>query len=302
VAQLRRHAARRDICCVTLPETVGATMTEAKDYPLGYSEQEARRLAEQGALLEEFTAELFQRAGLREGMRVLDIGCGVGDVTLLAARLVGPQGAVLGIDRAASSVETARARASALGVGHARFEQADLGTFETGQTFEALVGRLVLLYLPDPAETLRRLSRYLRPGGIIAFQEFDMPATSQVPAGELFLKVREWLLSAFAAAGAQLDMGTKLYSGFVRAGLPPPEMTATTPVACGPATKRYAYLASVLRSLLPLIERTGIASAAEIDIDTLAVRMHEDAIAHERVLFLPRVVSAWTALEQHPTA
>jgi 2-polyprenyl-3-methyl-5-hydroxy-6-metoxy-1,4-benzoquinol methylase len=271
-------------------------MTDAKDYPLGYSEQEARRLAEQGALLEELTAAVFQRAGLRAGMRVLDIGSGVGDVTLLAARLVGPQGAVLGIDRAVSSVETARNRAQVLGVGHARFEQSDLATFDTEQTFDALVGRLVLLYLPDPAATLKRLSRYLCPGGIIAFQEFDMSATSQVPAGELFLEVREWLLQAFAAAGAQLDMGTKLFSTFLRAELPPPEMTAATPIACGPATGGYGYLAAVLRSLLPLIERTGIATTAQIDIDTLAVRMREDAIAHERIMFLPRVVGAWTAL------
>jgi 2-polyprenyl-3-methyl-5-hydroxy-6-metoxy-1,4-benzoquinol methylase len=269
-------------------------MSQAQDYPLGYSEQEARRLAEQGALLEELTADLFRRAGLREGMTVLDIGCGVGDVSLLAARLVGPKGAVLGIDRAASSVQTARGRASALGIAHARFEQADLATFETEQIFDALVGRLVLLYLPDAAGTLRRLAQYLRPGGMAAFQEFDMSSTSQVPAGELFLKVRGWLLAAFGAAGAQLDMGTKLYSAFLRAGFPPPDMTAATPVACGPATPGYRYMAGVLRSLMPFVERTGIATAVEVDIDTLAIRMHEDALAHERVMFLPRVVGAWT--------
>jgi 2-polyprenyl-3-methyl-5-hydroxy-6-metoxy-1,4-benzoquinol methylase len=271
-------------------------MGRPQDYPLGYSELEARRLAEQGAVLEEFTADVFRRAGLREGMTVLDIGCGVGDVSLLAARIVGPQGAVLGIDRAASSVQTARGRATALGVAHARFEQAELASFETDQIFDALVGRLVLLYLPDPAAALRRLSQYLRPGGVVAFQEFDMTAFSQVPAGELFVKVRSWLLAAFAAAGAQLDMGTKLYSTFLRAGLPPPDMMAATPIVCGPVPTGYRYPVGVLRSLLPFIERTGIASAAEIDIDTLAVRMHEDGLRYERVMFLPRVVGAWTAL------
>lgn len=271
-------------------------MSRVEDYPLGYSELEARRLAEQGALLEDLTADVFHRAGLRQGMTVLDIGCGVGDVTLLTARLVGTKGAVLGIDRAASSVQTARGRATALGVAHAHFEQADLASFETDQTFDALVGRLVLLYLPDPGGTLKRLSQYLRPGGIVAFQEFDMTATSQVPVGELFVKLRSWLLAAFTAAGAQLDMGTKLYSSFLRAGFPPPDMTAATLVACGPATMGYEYTVGVLRSLLPLIERTGIASAAEIDIDTLAARLHEDALIHERVMFLPRVVGAWTAL------
>lgn len=123
-----------------------------------------------------------------------------------------------------------------------------------------------------------------------------MTATSQVPAGDLYQRVRSWLLSAFAAAGAQLDMGTKLYSTFLRAGFPSPHMTAATLVACGPATPGYGYMVGVLRSLLPLVERTGIASAMEIDIDTLAIRMQEDAVEHERVMFLPRVVGAWTAV------
>jgi ubiquinone/menaquinone biosynthesis C-methylase UbiE len=101
-------------------------------------------------------------------MRVLEIGCGIGDLSLLAAAMVGAQGCVLGIDRSPFSVDAARRRTAACGVTHAEFQVADLATFETDQLFDALVGRLVLLYLPDPAATLRRPARYLRPGAIVA--------------------------------------------------------------------------------------------------------------------------------------
>jgi len=269
-------------------------MNAQQDYPLGYSDREAKRLASQAAMLEELTADVFRRAGLRPGMNVLDLGCGVGDVSLLAARIVGASGSVLGVDRAASSLQTAARRAASAGVSNARFAEADLATFEPQQSFDAIVGRLVLLYLPDAPATLRRLSRALRPGGIVAFQEYDMSPVSQIPAGELFMRVREWLLAAFTAAGAELDMGTKLYSTFLRAGLPPPGMTSATPVACGPSSPGYENVAGVVRSLLPLIERKGIATAAEVDIDTLADRLREDSLAHERVTFMPRVVGAWT--------
>jgi predicted RNA methylase len=97
-------------------------------------------------------------------MHVLDLGCGVGDVSLLAARMVGPTGAVLGVDRAASSVQTARSRAAAIGFANVRFEEAELEAFETDQTF---------------AEVLRRLRRRRRPGGIVAFQEIDMSQLSR---------------------------------------------------------------------------------------------------------------------------
>lgn len=275
-------------------------MSGSQAYPLGYSDQEARRLADQGAFLEDFTEDLLRRAGLVDGMRVLDIGCGVGDVSLLAARLVGATGSVLGVDRASSSVVTARRRVASLGVTNARFEHADLTTFEANQQFDILIGRLVLLYLADPASVLRRLTRHLRPGGLVALQEFDMSQSSQEPESELFSRTRQWILSAFTAGGAELDMGTKLYRTFLRAGLPPPSVIAVTRVACGPTTTAgYEYMARVLRSLLPTIERSGIAEIAEIGIDTLADRLRDDAVTCERVCFLPRVIGAYTRLLQH---
>jgi hypothetical protein len=110
------------------------------------------------------------------------------------------------------------------------------------------------------------------------------------------MQARRWILEAFTAGGAELDMGTKLYATFRHAGLPAPNMIAATPVACGPTSQGYEDMVRVLRSLLPLIERSGIANIAEIGIDTLAERLREDAVANDRVIFLSRVVGAWARL------
>jgi len=89
---------------------------------------------------------------------VLDIGCGVGDGSLLVARMVGSDGAVLGIDKGASSVETARSRVAALGVKNVSFEESDVAVFATDRKFDAIVGRFVLLFVPDRAKALRNLA------------------------------------------------------------------------------------------------------------------------------------------------
>jgi ubiquinone/menaquinone biosynthesis C-methylase UbiE len=127
----------------------------SSSYPLGYDEGEAQRLTKQAALFEDLTEDVLRRAGVGAGMHVLDLGCGVGDVSFLAARLVGAHGTVLGIDRSASSVKFARQRAAALGVQNILFEAAELDAYDTAKSFDAVIGRLVLLYLPDPAATLR---------------------------------------------------------------------------------------------------------------------------------------------------
>jgi ubiquinone/menaquinone biosynthesis C-methylase UbiE len=271
-------------------------MIERRDYPLGYSDEEAQRLADQAALFEDLTEDTLRRAGLRMGMRVLDLGCGVGDVSLLAARIVGPTGAVLGVDRAASSLKIAQGRAAGLGATNVRFDEAELQAFDTDQMFDAIIGRLVLLYLSDPAVLLRRLRDRVRPGGLLAFQEIDMSQISQVPSSALFEQVVRWIQGAFAASGAELNMGTKLLATFLRAGLPRPTMISASRVESGPLSPAYDYVTRVLRSLLPLVEQARIASSAEIGIDTLADRLRQDAMADERVTFLPRMVSAWSRL------
>jgi ubiquinone/menaquinone biosynthesis C-methylase UbiE len=85
-------------------------------YPFQSSDDERQRLIDQNKLVAPLTQRLFERAGLKAGMRVLDIGSGSGDVAFLAARLVGPTGSVLGIDRDPAQIKFAETRAKAEGV------------------------------------------------------------------------------------------------------------------------------------------------------------------------------------------
>jgi len=267
---------------------------DEESYPLGYSAHESRRLVAQAALLADITKEALEKAGIGAGMRVLDLGCGPGDVSILAASLVGPSGSVVGVDRSEPSVETARLRASAASLDHVRFIRGELDAFDIEEEFDAIIGRFVLLYLRDPGGLLRRLSRRLRPGGTVFFQEIDMSAVAQHPPSALFAQTYRWIFGAFSAAGAERDMGAKLLPTFLSAGLPRPEMIAVTPVQSGPSSAYYEFLSDMIVSMLPVIERAKIATAAEIDVATLAHRLRQDAVANERVIFAQRVVSAWT--------
>jgi ubiquinone/menaquinone biosynthesis C-methylase UbiE len=148
--------------------------TGERAYFLGHSAAEVERLAFQNAFYRDTTEAALRRAGLASGMRVLDVGCGGGDVSLIAAQLVGPSGFVLGIDRSAEAVTAARRRVEAEKIPQVHFAASELDEYSTDDPFDALIGRFVLMYLSDPAATLRMLVRHLQPDGIVAFQEMEM--------------------------------------------------------------------------------------------------------------------------------
>ena len=269
-------------------------MSGASDYALGYSTEEERRLTLQAKMFEGLTEDVLRRAGVGAGMNVLDIGCGPGDVSFLAARLVGPSGSVVGVDRGEESTETARRRAKSLGIANVAFATADVSGFEADKPFDAVIGRLILLYLPDPSKTLHRLSAHLRPGGVMAFQEMDMSTFLPPGSPALMTRALTWVYDAFGAAGAQREMGPQLPDIFINAGLPRPEMVAgqTVTSASDPAT--YAMVAGLARSLLPVMERAKIATAEEVGVDTLAERLRSEAIEKgQSVAYWPRMVGAW---------
>ena len=164
--------------------------------------------------------------------------------------------------------------------------------------FDALIGRLVLMYLPDPVETLKQLATHLRPGGIVAFQEVEFSAYASIarPETPVMNQLAEWGVEVFRRSGAHVNMGLDLYSTFVDAGLPEPSLQYSAPVG-GPETWiGYQFIVAAFQSLLPLLDRFEIATAEEVDLDTLAARLRAEVVASKRPLVLPPHITAWAQL------
>ncbi len=269
-----------------------------RTYTMGRSKEETERLIQQSGLYEDITGRLLRDAGLFTGMKVLDIGSGAGDVAFAAAELVGSEGEVLGVDMNPEILETARTRAQAAGLANVQFVTEDVQTLDLPNDFDALIGRLVLLYLPDPVATLKQLATHLRPGGIVAFQDAEFSVYSSIahPETPIMNQLAEWGVEVFRRSGANVGMGLDLYSTFVDAGLPEPTLQYSAPVG-GPETwGGYQFIAAAFQSLLPLLERFEIATAEEVDLDTLAQRLRAEVVASKRPLILPPHITAWAQL------
>ena len=278
--------------------TTSPAAQSGSTYVLGHADAEVQRLLLQGRLYDDYTEHAFRLAGLRPGMRVLDIGSGPGDVSFVAARLVGPTGTVLGVDAAPEMVELARARAAEQGLSAVHFERAAVDAITLDEPVDAVVGRLILMHLPDPAATLRRLSSLVRPGGVIAFSENDITGTHSIPELPLFGRVTAGIVRAFEAMGLSARFGTTLHTIFSDAGLGAPRLTLGTPIGTAADSDILAYAAEVWRLVSPVAQQLGLQIDELADIDDFVPRFREEALAVNALITMPPMITAWTRV--HP--
>ena len=262
------------------------------EYVLGHDPAEIARLEQQAAVLAPHSRVILERAGLGPGMRVLDVGTGVGDVAFLAADLVGPDGTVVGLDRSETVLARARERAAERGLTNIDFRSGELQGWQADDEFDVVIGRLILLYVDDPVATVRALADLVRPDGIVAFMEFDMAAVRSVPVLPLVEQARRWILEAFAHSGHDPELGVRLAAILTEAGLRNVGAVGLQDFLPPGSPVGPAMAAGVARSLLSTIEAHGIATAAEVDIDTLESRMR-DELADGTVFAPPALIGAW---------
>ena len=266
--------------------------TEQHRYILGHSVAEHARLARQAALFEPYTERLFFAAGIAPGMRVLDVGCGVGDVSLLVARLVGPRGQVVGIDRDASAIATARERAVNMGYSHVRFELAAIEKLQPDTPFDAIVGRFVLMFAADPAAAIRNLARNLRRGGLLVLQE---PIWSTFFAFTAALPLRDacasWIGKTMRSGGAEPDMGLELHRLFAEQGMSSPSMLIEIPTT--PTDASPEWLVDLMTTLSLEVDQEDVISEIGCSLAELPARLDQEVRQGLGWRPMPALVGAW---------
>jgi ubiquinone/menaquinone biosynthesis C-methylase UbiE len=268
-------------------------LEQTSDYIWGRGQDELDRLIAQGRILGDSTEHLLRRAGIEPGMRVLDVGSGAGDVAFLVARLVGPEGSVIGIDISAEATAGARERARQASVPNVEFVSCDAAELKLHEPVDAVVGRLVLVFFDDSTELLRRLLRNVRPGGIVAFQEWASFTPMSHPRCPLFESVLAQMAETFVRAGYGDRTGLRMRRVFLDAGITDPRMLVESCVEAGPESPLYPALEQMVRKLLPAMQRLNVTTAEEIGIDTLASRLRDEAVDQDAVLAMPPLVGAW---------
>ena len=164
-------------------------------------------------------------------------------------------------------------------------------TLSFDETFDAVIGRRILMHLADPVGAVRSLAGLVRPGGIVAFAELVIPAVRSWPHLPLVEQVMDWIDRAIEASGLHPDMGLRLYTTFVEAGLPPPLVRLDGLIGGGPESPLYGWVAETAHALLPAMTRFGITLPEELGLETLEERA--EALAGNAVLHINSLVGAW---------
>jgi SAM-dependent methyltransferase len=257
-------------------------------YVLATGEAADYRLCLLHSLYEMGTRRVLLEAGLRRGMHVGDLGCGVGMVTALIGELVGPEGHVVGIDASAAQLAQASKRLPSSTTNVTFVEASATGTGLPPGSFDLVYCRFLLLHLAEPERALREMRALLRPGGILVCEDGDLTSAGSEPPSAL---------RAFAdlfgclgpARGVDYTLGRRLFHLVQAAGFPAPEITFNQPVLARGENKRLLELS--VAEAGPAFIDAGLITAEEL-ARTL-VEMRRLSADGTVLAVMPRMAQVW---------
>jgi SAM-dependent methyltransferase len=237
---------------------------------------------------------LLRRAGLREGLRVVEIGCGSGNVACWLAQQVGASGSVVGIDNSPDQIDQARAQAKARGINNVDFQVGDANSLALPEgTFDLAYARLILMHLARPGEALKRMRRLVRPGGHVACEEMDLSCWICDPPSDLVRRFYELNVTLGERHGGHFRLGPSLPRLFLEAGFANPQVGANFPFALSGEQKRLLELTFL--EFGPELVREKLATQPEVD--AIAAELARVAADGSTLLGFPLLVQVWATRE-----
>ena len=264
-----------------------------ENYILGYSDREMERIAFQAGMLEPITTRMLHAAKITDGQDILDIGCGSGYASQLAAKLVGERGSVTGIEQSGIAVNLA----SSGGMNNTSFIHGRFEKYEFEKKFDIVMGRAVLLFQDDVVSFLKRAAKWVKPGGYLAFHEIDDARQFQSnPPVALWDRTMKELLRRLRYGCPQYDIGQRFVQVFDEAGLATPSVSYEIPVAGGRAEDLCRWAVETLCSLSNQPEQVVFSDGAVMDPMELLASLQENIVnARSQVEFLGQVC-AWVQI------
>jgi SAM-dependent methyltransferase len=242
------------------------------------------------------TRRLLLEAGLRPGMQVADIGCGVGMVTKLLAEFVGAEGHVVGIDASAAQLGQARQR---LATRYPNVQFIEASATSTGlrpESFDLVYCRFLLIHLPRPEEALREMRALLKPNGILVCEDGDLTSAGSEPPSAYGAFADLWGRLG-PLRGVDYTLGRRLFQMVQVAGFPEPEITFNQPVLARGEHKRFLELS--VAEAAPAILDAGLITADGLE-RTLAEmrRLNADGSV---LAIMPRMAQVWARKQSAET-
>jgi predicted O-methyltransferase YrrM len=224
----------------------------------------AARLQMQDEIYGASTRQMMLDAGLRAGMRVLDLACGTGIMSHWIAKQVGPTGTVVGGDISRDQLEYARAQ-GAHGEASRPPEFVELNAYDTGlpsASFDMVHCRLLLCHLERPADALREMHRLLKPGGVLVCQDVEISSVFSCPPSKAYVQSIALGHAMGKVFGVNYDFGVQLHAAVLQAGFGLPEVRFIQPVHLRGTGKDWWH--QTFGEATPAMIRAGLATEGEI--------------------------------------